>query len=252
MYERDAWRAAELDWVDERIDGAVELVATRMSDGATLAIEHTVIQPNPNEKEDFAKFAKAFLPGESDPSLVVPGRYTYVDVPLGTLKKGMNWKALAAEVLAFIRAKKESFPEDRFIAMCPVSSGPDVPLQVHFVPDPGEPGRTLIRRYGDFDLTGSVKKALADKLPKLTSTPATKRILMFARDQFTLPNDAISLELERLRPTFPLLSKIDEVWIVEVFDNGETICFEPARTDGKYSPTYCFAGTTLQWRHDGL
>ena len=40
VYEKLTWAEADCDWVDEREDGAVELIARR-SDGATLAIEHT-------------------------------------------------------------------------------------------------------------------------------------------------------------------------------------------------------------------
>lgn len=52
VYENDTWADSRRDWVDEREDGAVELIATRKGDSATLAIEHTVIQPYPREKED--------------------------------------------------------------------------------------------------------------------------------------------------------------------------------------------------------
>jgi hypothetical protein len=40
-----SWADAEKDWVDRRIDGGVEMLAKRKSDGKTLAIEHTLIQP---------------------------------------------------------------------------------------------------------------------------------------------------------------------------------------------------------------
>ena len=55
-----------VDWVDEHENGAVELIA-RKSDGTTLAIEHTLIQPYPLEKEDFARFDRAFSPWRSRP-----------------------------------------------------------------------------------------------------------------------------------------------------------------------------------------
>ena len=42
--DNDAWRDAFLDWVEERQDGAVEVIA-RKEDGTTLALEHTLIQP---------------------------------------------------------------------------------------------------------------------------------------------------------------------------------------------------------------
>jgi hypothetical protein len=44
-YEDLSWADADKDWVDRRIDGGVEMLATRKSDGKTLAIEHTVAQP---------------------------------------------------------------------------------------------------------------------------------------------------------------------------------------------------------------
>ena len=50
-YEEGTWAEADCDWVDEREDGAVELIAKK-NNGATLAIEHTLIQPYPHEKED--------------------------------------------------------------------------------------------------------------------------------------------------------------------------------------------------------
>ena len=80
-YEHGSWTDAELDWLDEHQDGAVELVAKRRSDGVTLAIEHTVIQPHPQEKEDFARFKRTFPADIRDPSLEIPHGFLYVDVP---------------------------------------------------------------------------------------------------------------------------------------------------------------------------
>src|SRR4051812_36198886 len=93
VYDRNAWRDAHLDWLDERLDGAVELLATK-ADGSTLAIEHTIIQPHPSEKEDFARFVRAFGNADSDSTLALPGKYIYVDIPIGALEKGADWKAL--------------------------------------------------------------------------------------------------------------------------------------------------------------
>jgi hypothetical protein len=44
-YDSDTWQNCGTDWLDEKQDGAIELLATRISDGATLAVEHTLIQP---------------------------------------------------------------------------------------------------------------------------------------------------------------------------------------------------------------
>src|ERR1700681_953966 len=93
VYQNDTWSDAHCDWVDEREDRAVELLATRSSDRATLAIEHTLIQPYSREKEDFARFERAFRRGGRDPSLEISEAVLYVDVPGGTLQPGDDWDA---------------------------------------------------------------------------------------------------------------------------------------------------------------
>ena len=54
-----AWKDAHLDWVEEKQDGAVEVIATA-TDGRKLALEHTVIQPFVGEKFDSEIFIRAF------------------------------------------------------------------------------------------------------------------------------------------------------------------------------------------------
>ena len=57
--DNGAWKDASLDWVEEKQDGAVEENTTAPS-GATLALEHTLIQPFVGEKLDSQAFMKAF------------------------------------------------------------------------------------------------------------------------------------------------------------------------------------------------
>jgi hypothetical protein len=45
---------------EREIDGGVELIARRNSDGRTLANEHTVIEPFVGEKSDFHRHFKEF------------------------------------------------------------------------------------------------------------------------------------------------------------------------------------------------
>jgi hypothetical protein len=54
-----AWQHVGLDWVEERQDGAVELIATR-ADVVRLALEHTLIHPFVGEKFDSEVFMRAF------------------------------------------------------------------------------------------------------------------------------------------------------------------------------------------------
>jgi len=70
--------------LDQRIDGAVEALVTR-SDGATMAIEHTLIEPFVGDKRDMAAFEKDLRKIEDDKSLIIPDHGVIVYVPVGVL-----------------------------------------------------------------------------------------------------------------------------------------------------------------------
>jgi hypothetical protein len=63
-YDHNTWQGCEVDWLDRRQDGGVEVVAAR-ADGKTLAIEHTLIESFVGEREDLER-SKAFFPIEED------------------------------------------------------------------------------------------------------------------------------------------------------------------------------------------
>jgi hypothetical protein len=214
VYENNAWADAHCDWVDERKDRAVELLATRRRDAITLAIEHTLIQPYPREKEDFARFERAFLRNGRDRSLEVSEAVLYVDVPGGTLQSGDDWDAVADAVRDCIRRNKQALPEGRSGLFCSIVSGKTITLQIRRQSIPGDDGQTIIRRYGPFDLSSTIRTALENKLPKLVATRADKRILMLERDQWHVNQAAIAGELiECLRGDFPLLTSVDELCV---------------------------------------
>jgi hypothetical protein len=251
-YEKGSWADADLDWVDEHLDGAVEVIATRRSDGATLAIEHTVIQPHPKEKEDFARFSRSsFVTGDRDPSIEIPQSFLYVNLPIGTLQRGQDWNALADEVRECIRQRKDSIPDGRSELRC-VVGGNEIALKVELVRDQSQHEcRTIMRRYGDFDVRATVRTALKNKLPKLAAAKAQKRLLMFERDQWHLDHDVIATQIEHQYADFPQLALIDEVWLAETHDNRHIVLFDPVVHGRGYSPVYTFRGDTLHHRSPG-
>jgi hypothetical protein len=252
VYEKGAWADAHLDWVDERVDGAVEVVATRATDAVTLAIEHTLIQPHPREKEDFARFRRSsFTTEDRDPSTEVPQAFLYVNVPIGALQRGQDWNAVADAVRGCIRANKNSIPEGRSTLACLVDRT-EVVLQVELVRDVNQQNcRTIIRRYGDFDVRSTVRTALENKLPKLVKTQAQKRLLMLERDQWHLDHATIAAAIHDLRGEFPLLKSIDEFWIAETHDDRVIVLFEPLVHGRPYAPVYTFNGDRLLHAADG-
>jgi hypothetical protein len=224
------------------------VVATRASDGITLAIEHTVIQPHPREKEDFARFSRSsFITDDRDESLEIPQSFLHVNVPIDTLQRGQDWSAVAHNVHECIRRSKDSIREGRSELLCSVGSD-EITLHVELVRDPSQSEcRTLIRRYGEFDVRTTVRTALENKLPKLVGTKAHKRLLMLERDQWHLNHGAIAAQIEDQRVDFPQLALIDEIWIAETHDDRHIVLFDPVVPGQGYAPVYTFSGDTLQY-----
>jgi hypothetical protein len=217
-YEDNSWADCTRIWLDKEKDGEPECLVPR-SDGKTLVIEHTLIQPFLEDKEDFAR-SERFQRIEADESLRIPERIIYVDVPAGALQKGSSWDAVVNIVHAWLKANIGSFPEGTSRHICPVrdvkkATDIDLCLQVRVVFSPGHVGKLLVRRYGEPRLGEVVEKALRAKLPKLVRTEASKRILLLECDQFTLTERNIYDEIEKHRAMFPDLAKVHEVWFAD-------------------------------------
>jgi hypothetical protein len=142
-YENGSWVDAEHTQPD-KIDSsnqAVEWFAKR-SDGNTLAIEHTIIEPFVGDKSDFASFSAAFLEIEQDKSLRVPGRGIRVFVPVGSLdnrRKKAQQATIVRSVFSWIKLNRETLPLGTSQHLCPVTgmSGKvafDITLTVKVVP----------------------------------------------------------------------------------------------------------------------
>jgi hypothetical protein len=114
----DAWANCHRDYLEERIDSAVEVLA-RATNGATLAIEHTLIEPFVGDREDFVRFRDSFLRIEDDTSLIVPERAVYGDVPVQSLKKHERAPAVRA-LHEWLTANVRSLPVGQSRHDCPI------------------------------------------------------------------------------------------------------------------------------------
>ena len=75
-YENGSWAPplSERDSPEKYMDGGVEMIATRKSDGFKIAIEHTLIEPFVGEKTDFySHYEKLALALKADSTLLVAG-----------------------------------------------------------------------------------------------------------------------------------------------------------------------------------
>jgi hypothetical protein len=219
-YQNGAWAGSKIERLDEKNDGAIEALITH-ANGETIAIEHTLIEPFVGDKSDYAMFEPAFLQIENDTTLAVPNTALTVYVPVGILN-GQNptmRRGIVESIHSWIATNRSDIRDGKHRYPC------DLPgcLQIELTVDRNKlgaershPGVVRIRRQqvtNDLDLV--VEKALRKKLPKLVNTKADRHLLFLERDQFTFFPDLIFNEVERQRPIFPLLEKVDEIWHVE-------------------------------------
>jgi hypothetical protein len=233
-YEHGSWADAATSKPDavERRKPAVDQVATRKSDAKTLAIEHTIIEPFVGDKEDFASFRQAFLAIEEDESLLVPGRWIQVFVPVGTLymRPQELRRTIVKSVHRWIGLHRLILPDGESRHTCPITEIAgrppfDITLAIKAEVLQGGPiaerGSLHIRRQEVGNSFGNVvEKTLEKKLPKLVNTAVEKRILMLERQHMNLSLQRMLEEIEQRRRSFPDLARVDEIWIVETIFYG--------------------------------
>src|SRR5579862_5977898 len=214
-----SWERADLDWVEEKQDGAVEVIATR-ADGTRLALEHTLIQPFVGEKFDSEVFMRAFGRIERNPTLTLPERHLDVIIPVNAIPKGYDWDNVGQDLLNWLLANHTVAPlEGESSHVVPVAAksknGPlALPITLRTMHLPCQAGSCLIARDrmpGDLDAI--VEKALRTKIPKLVAAAADKRILLLERDQIALGDSEIYRQIVKLGNAFPDLARVDEIWI---------------------------------------
>ena len=162
--------------------------------------------------------------------------------PEGLSSAAMTGASLQKPSLIASVAVKRHYGKAIQISLAPLLKGRQSPYGLADNGIPGHDGLTLIRRYGPFDLSSTIRTALEKKLPKLVATEADKRILMLERDQWHVDPAAIAAELECLRDCFPKLALVDEIWIAETHHNRHFVLFDPVRPDRSYAPVFAFDG----------
>jgi hypothetical protein len=220
-YENGAWKDSTLTFPDEVKDGEIDGFAER-SDGATLAIEHTVVEPFVGDIADQAEMLSMFPLIEDDRSLLVPGIWIYVLVPVGAfhLQKPRVREAIVRAVHDWLRINRLLIPMGDSEHACSVKGIPDKPnvdiaLTLKVVAVPGE-GKLHVRRQQVGDTFGNViERMLAKKLPKLVRSAANKRILVLERRHMNLFPERIHQEIGKRRAMFPSLRDVHEIWIAE-------------------------------------
>jgi hypothetical protein len=230
-YEAGAWAKSELTKPDaiDRTNPAVDQIATLITNGKKLAVEHTIIEPFVGDKEDFAFFEAAFLKIEQDRTLVVPDKFIQVFVPVGTLKNKPKAARdlIVRAVHSWIRSNGPRLFAGEFQHPCSITEiSSNSPFEITLTvktQTAQSPGFVVRRQQVANTLDQVVEKALRKKLPKLANTPADKRILLLERQHMILVPSSILSEIERWRPSFPALTCVDEIWFLETIFYGTAL-----------------------------
>ena len=92
------------------------------------------------------------------------------------------------------------------------------------------PGQILVARYDMPETFESViKKALSDKLPKLSAAQAGKRILLLEQNDVARGFQEPTKAIRSVQSQFPDLANIDEVWLARtpVWETEGIVWFFP-------------------------
>lgn len=255
-YEDNAWAGCDIKWPEDAEVGGIDALATRM-DGQMVAIEHTLIQPFVGEQSDLAEFEKAgFLRIKKDESLIVPNTAIYVYVPVGIVdhKSPAAREKIVNSIHSWIAKNRLKLCDGEQDYSCEIAGMESVNLRVKRTALGNErpkPGRLLIgRQQMKNDLDQVVEKALRTKLPKLVNTQADRHLLFLERDRFNFFPELIFTEIERQRPCFPDLERINEIWHVETIFLSEGYADFDLRKGNELLTTMSFENGVLMGRSE--
>ncbi len=193
---------------------AVEAIAEDNA-GATLAIEHTLLQPFVDEREDSQRFLTAIAPLDQDLSLCLPGHYVTISTEVGAVPKGVDWTQVCGSLRTWLQAHLSSFPEGTSrhkVPGLPFELLVTVEKTVNEVFRPA--GYFFVARSLPSDSLDDVMKvALARKLPKLVGTQADRCILLLEKADVVHGFARLRKAIDNVRPEFPQLAHVDEIWV---------------------------------------
>lgn len=257
-YETGSWASGILTFPDETEDGGVDGFVRR-ADGASLAIEHTILEPFAGDIADQSEMLRMLAEIESDKTLIVPGLWIQVFVPVGTLHlvKSADRERIKRSIHDWIRDNRHALPAAQSDHICLIENKTRQPqeqivLTVKTTKLPKE-GALHVRRQQTEDTFDSVvDRMLTKKLPKLVRSAATKRLLFLERRHMNFPPQMMCSAMEQRQVGFADLALVDEVWIVENIENMEFapghIRFDRCVRDGDLHSAYEFRDGKLMSR----
>lgn len=217
-------------WVDdcERNKPAVEAIAVDSVSGASLAIEHTLLQPFEGEKDDTQRFLAVIGDLEKDDSLKFPRYMITLHLKVGAIPKGIKWPDVNKTFEQWIRDNNTKFLDGDSKAEVD-HNGLKIEIGISKIPlEHHEKGMLLFARYlPPPSLAEVIRTSFKKKLPKLVATTADKRILLFEENTPILGTVEIHETIRNLSAEFAELKSVDEIWLLwtMVWDTEDYLSF---------------------------
>jgi hypothetical protein len=219
LYNRltdDSYRAE--DWPDKDSSKKNIDAMCRDSDGQTLALEHTLIEPFAGEKTDRDRFMRTLATLENHPSLVLPGYRIIASQAVGSAPTGVDWSDIPRELLKHLPNVLPTLPEGKSEMAVPIGKC-ELPLRL-------EKRRSRVSGPGKFFTARGISgdtgpepliRALANKIPKLSASRADKKILLLEQDNVAGTIESQFGQIPEDHEIRKLLRDIDEIWSVKTF-----------------------------------
>ncbi len=200
-------------WPDEedRTNKAIDAIAN--DSAVSLGIEHTLLQPFSGEKQDSNVFMQTVGQLDMKPSLIVPGFDVDLALKVGAIPKGFDWSLVAPAVEAWYRASARSISQGQSeytVPNLPIS----LTITITKVRSLGK-GHFFVQRFMPAETVDAVvEQALKAKLFKLIAAPVNRRVLLLEKASIARGYAEIGDAVDTLKPTYPGLDKIDEIWVI--------------------------------------
>lgn len=221
---------ADPDWLDKPGAASERVEVIYRSGRERLAIEHTLVQPFPNEKYQ-RHLIDTLLPEQGAPTF--DKFYLSVGIPVGALSslKPKRRQALQTPLWEWVKRKVPTLtrsPRWQYRRRRLPGTSWDVTLSALF--DPRYQGSTgIIGTYAPLNqrsLTETVRTALGRKLQKLAKTQAEKRILLLEKDLRLYRTSKLTEVIRSLEKEFAELRSVHEIWHLDssTSQSGRVAC----------------------------
>jgi hypothetical protein len=204
-----------VDWPDADSSRKNVDATCRDSDGRTMAIEHTLIEPFENEKSDAARFMQTLGTLENHPALVQQGYCYSVNQPIGSIPSGIKWADVPNELLTLLPSLLPRLTEGSNEVVLHLQNW-SLRLQIEKMSlHPSDTGKFLPGRIYPGDAAPEMMiSALRRKIPKLSAAAGDRKILLLEKDAVAGTIESQFAKIHDMPEVKVLLAGIDEIWSV--------------------------------------